>query len=390
VTTDKSNKPLVAIACGGSGGHLFPGLAVAEQLTSRQCEVLLLISDKEIDQRGLVMTKGVHVSALPAVGLNRRNALAFLKGFTASYFAAKRLFQLRKPQAALAMGGFTSAPPLLAAKHFAAHTFLHESNTIPGRANRWLSPIVEQAFVGFPESAQRLYCRQITVTGTPVRRSFKPADAARCRSILGLVPSCQTVLIMGGSQGAAGVNSLVLQAAPIVARLVPDVQWLHLSGAAEFEKVSSAYRAANLKAVVHPFFDDMPLALGAATMCISRAGASSLAELAAMRVPSIVLPYPNATDNHQFFNAKAFQQTGATHVLDQKNTSAELLAQRILELLENPSLRVEMQAALDRWHAPGAAERITEIIVQSISASFLQASVTSHSDGLQGQPLPVA
>ena len=109
-----------------------------------------------------------------------------------------------------------------------------------------------------------------------------------------------------------------------------------------------------------------------------------------MRVPSIVLPYPNATDNHQFFNAKAFQQTGATYVLDQKSTSAELLAQRILELLENPSLRVEMQAALDRWHAPGAAERITEIIVQSISASFLQASVTSHSDGLQGQPLPVA
>ena len=98
MTTDKSNKPLVAIACGGSGGHLFPGLAVAEQLTSRQCEVLLLISDKEIDQRGLVMTKGVHVSALPAVGLNRRNALAFLKGFTASYFAASDCFNYANPK----------------------------------------------------------------------------------------------------------------------------------------------------------------------------------------------------------------------------------------------------------------------------------------------------
>ncbi|MCX6927634.1 MAG: glycosyltransferase, partial [Verrucomicrobia bacterium] len=129
----------VAIACGGTGGHLYPGLAVAEQLVQRGCAATLLISPKEVDQQAVQGVSGMDVVALPAVGLKRGGEISFVRGFVKSYRAAARLFKAHPPQVALAMGGFTSAPPVLAARRSGARTFLHESNTIPGRANQWLS-----------------------------------------------------------------------------------------------------------------------------------------------------------------------------------------------------------------------------------------------------------
>src|SRR5688572_14490781 len=162
----------MAIACGGTGGHLFPGIAVAEQLLERGCDVTLLVSPKEVDQQVVKNLSGMEVVTLPVVGLNRGTEFAFVRGLTTSYRAAKKLFESRCPQATLAMGGFTSAPPILAAKSMGTATFLHESNTIPGRANRWLSWVVNQAFVGFPAAGQRLNNRNVTTTGTPVRPRF--------------------------------------------------------------------------------------------------------------------------------------------------------------------------------------------------------------------------
>ena len=145
-----ADKSLVAIACGGTGGHLFPGLAVAEQLRLRGCEVVALISPKEVDQKAVRDVEGLEVKALPAVGMSGRNYFAFLAGFWRSYRMGVALFTERPPLAVLAMGGFTSAPPVHAGRKFGTATFLHESNTIPGRANRWLARFVHQAFVGFP------------------------------------------------------------------------------------------------------------------------------------------------------------------------------------------------------------------------------------------------
>src|ERR1700742_2809014 len=144
-------KPFIAIACGGTGGHLFPGLAVAEQLKQRGCDITLLISPKEVDQKSVQAAREMRIETLPAVGLVRGSRLAFLRGFAQSYRAARKLFKQNPPDAVLAMGGFTSAPPVLAGKFMGARTFLHESNTIPGRANRWLSRFVQEAFVGFPD-----------------------------------------------------------------------------------------------------------------------------------------------------------------------------------------------------------------------------------------------
>jgi UDP-N-acetylglucosamine--N-acetylmuramyl-(pentapeptide) pyrophosphoryl-undecaprenol N-acetylglucosamine transferase len=358
----------VAIACGGTGGHLFPGLAVADQLLRRGCKVTLLISPKEVDQDAVRGISGMEIITLPAVGLKRGGEFAFVRGFVQSYRSAAKLFNSHPPHAALAMGGFTSAPPILAAKRAGARTFLHESNTIPGRANRWLARVVHCAFVGFPAAAGRLHNRNVTVTGTPVRPQFQARAAANCRAELGFDPSRPVLLVMGGSQGASGINELVLQSLPLLASRAPEWQWFHLTGPGDAEKVSRAYAALKLRAVVHPFFSDMELALGAGTVAVSRAGASSLAELAATRVPAVLIPYPAATDNHQFHNARAFEATGAARLLEQQSATPETLIQLLLDVIEKPAVHEKMQTALVQWHAPHAAEQIAEAILAPAGA----------------------
>jgi UDP-N-acetylglucosamine--N-acetylmuramyl-(pentapeptide) pyrophosphoryl-undecaprenol N-acetylglucosamine transferase len=347
-----SSAPRVAIACGGTGGHLFPGVAVAEELKRRGCAVTLLISPKEVDQKAVQGASGVQVATLPAVGLTRGKIFAFARGFGQSYRAAKKLFANERPDAVLAMGGFTSAPPVLAGKSLGVPTFLHESNTIPGRANRWLSWTVSEAFVGFSEAGLRLHTRNVKVTGTPVRLDrHKPV-----------------LLVTGGSQGASGLNDLVIAALPFLAKQSAGWQLFHLTGTSDVKKVEQACASYQIRAVVKPFFGQMNLALGATTVAISRAGASSLAELAAMRVPSVLVPFPAATDNHQYYNASAFEKTGAAVLIEQRGASPGLLASKISELAEKTASREQMRAALAHWHVPQAAERIAESIMQAIAA----------------------
>jgi len=374
------NQKSVAIACGGTGGHLFPGLAVADQLVKNGCRVTLLISPKEVDQHAVENTSGMHIITLPAVGLKRGGRIAFARGFAQSYRAAKKCFSSSPPDAALAMGGFTSAPPILAARLLGAPTFLHESNTIPGRANRFLSWIVDHAFVGFASTRAHLKNRKVIVTGTPVRQPFHARDPRASRAALGLDPDCPALLVMGGSQGASGINELVIQSLPLFAELAPQLQWFHLTGPTQVEAVQRAYRALNLKAVVHPFFAEMELALGAASAAITRAGASSLAELAAMRVPAVLIPYPAATDNHQFENARAFQQSGAACLLEQKSATPERLAELLLPLVRDDSTRAKMQRALARWHAPEAAQRIAQTILNTVAPREIAAAPVLTSD----------
>ena len=388
-----ATKPFIAIACGGTGGHLFPGLAVAEQLQARGCDVALLISPKEIDQQAVKSARGMEVFTLPAVGLQNRNYFSFAKNFIQSWIAAWKIFKARRPDAVLAMGGFTSAPPVLAARKFGAKTFLHDSNTIPGKSNRFLARFVDEAFVGFPEASSRLRAKKISVTGTPVRPQFSPSrlTAHASRSALGLDPNLPTILVVGGSQGARGLNDLILSAlasAPHVSLLTRHVQFLHLTGAADFEKVTAAYAKLALKAVVKPFLAEMELALGAATACVSRSGASSLAEMAAMRLPSALVPLPTSADNHQFFNASAFEKTGAAILLDQKNSSPEKFAEVLAQLVSDEAMRSKMQTALAQWHAPNAAEVIAENILKAVrwSADSLSARSPENLNARTSRP----
>lgn len=351
----------IAIACGGTGGHLFPGLSVAESLRQRGCAITLMISPKEVDQHAVQSARGMEVVTLPAVGLTKGRGFAFVRGFLGSYRAARQYFRHRMPDAALAMGGFTSAPPVLAARRFGARTYLHESNIIPGRANRWLSWSVDQAFVGFEEAGRRLHGRA-TRTGTPVRFRVMQKSAREARQALGLDGERPVLLVMGGSQGASGINQLILQSLPTLAKTFPELQLFHLAGPNDAESIRRACSDAGVRAVVHGFFSEMELAFAASTACVSRAGASSLAELAAMRLPSVLVPYPAATDNHQHHNAEAFERTGAALLLHQEGATPESLHSK-LRLIFDASTRERMQAALAKWHAPGAADSIADTIL---------------------------
>jgi len=410
--------PFVAIACGGTGGHLFPGLAVARQLQQRGCEVALLVSPKDVDQQavkaelerrsptrpasvgdqasgyaggaqpgecqraGSETGAPLEVFTLPAVGLQNRNYFSFAGSFVKSLFSARKIFRQRRPQAVLAMGGFTSAPPIFVAKELGAKTFLHESNTIPGKANRYLARFVDAAFVGFPETAARLRARHVTATGTPVRPEFQSGlrTPGECRAALGLAANRTTILVVGGSQGASGLNAMILSALPLLADR--DWQWLHLTGRQEVEKVHAAYARLGLPAVVKPFLSEMDLALGAATACVSRAGASSLAEIAAMRLPSLLVPYPTAADNHQFSNASAFATTDAARLLEQKHSTPQKAAGLLRELVEDAVLRAAIQSRLAaQWHVPKAAENIAESILGAISGGVEQRRFAPASPG---------
>ncbi len=349
----------VAIACGGTGGHLFPGIAVGQELLRRGCAVTLMISPKDVDQQAVKSVTDMAIVKLPAVGLTGGNVLGFARGFWQSYRQAKTYFAQNPPQVVLAMGGFTSAPPVLAGKSFGAKTFLHESNTIPGRANRWMAPRVDGAFVYFPQTAGLLRAKAVEPVGMPVRPAFlNPMKAAEARVALGLNPDHPVLLIMGGSQGASKVNELIMAALPQLRKAVPELQFIHLTGPNDCQKIQQAYAAQNCPAMVRAFFDEMGLALAAATMAVSRAGASSLAESAACHLPTVLIPYPTAADNHQFHNARAFVQSGAARMVPQPGATPEYLANEILDLLRNPTRLASMQKALGQWHQPGAAEQI--------------------------------
>lgn len=365
--TEPSPAPHVAIACGGTGGHLFPGLAVGHELVARGCDVSLLISPKDVDQQAV---RGVAheftVVTLPAVGLTGRNVLKFAAASLRSYRAARAAFRTRTPHAVLAMGGFTSAPPVLAGQRCGAATFLHESNTIPGRANRWLAHVVDECFVGFDEATGRLWNQRVTTTGTPVRPGFTEADSAGARMALGLDPAKPVLLVMGGSQGASGINQLVLATLPALFEKVPDLQLIHLTGSPDFERVRTALAPYGRRVRVHAFFSEMELLLAAATVAISRSGASSLAELAALRLPSVLIPFPAAVDDHQRHNAEAFAANGSARALAQKSATPERLATLVVELAAEGPARAQAVAALAALDRPKAAVEIAERILRRL------------------------
>ena len=180
---------------------------------------------------------------------------------------------------------------------------------------------------------------------------------------LGLNPNAPVVLVMGGSQGASAVNKAMLEAVPLLTAKVPDVQFLHLTGIVNFEAISSAYKSLTARAKVLPFLSEIELALGAASVTVSRAGASSLAEIAAMQLPSILVPYPTASDDHQYHNARALAQAGAARMIVQSQLRADQLAASIAELITDSFIAQQMKAELRKWHYPAAADEIIKTLL---------------------------
>ncbi|MGE3310715.1 MAG: glycosyltransferase [Limisphaerales bacterium] len=359
----------VAIACGGTGGHLYPGLAVAERLWEAGARVTLVVSKKEVDQQALRGDARFDVLTLPAIGFSTRRILGFTAACYRSYRMALRAFRDDPPAALLSMGGFTSVPPAWAVRRAGGAVMLHEANAIPGRANRWLARFARQGFVYFPEAAGRLAMSRTEVVGMPVRSQFRDLDAGSCRLAMGLRPDRPVLLVMGGSQGASGVNEAVFAAVPRVTRCVPGLQWLHLTGPAEEAKVRARYRDAGVQARVQPFLTEMELALGAADAAVARAGASSAAELAEVGVPPFFLPYPYAADDHQTANARAFERTGAARWMPQAEAYSEAFADSVVALLTDATVRAGLKAGLAQWRRPDADRVLAERLLGSVAAA---------------------
>src|SRR6476469_3428337 len=219
------------IACGGTGGHLFPGLAVAESLRERGHEVLLFVSEKEVDALAL-SGRSFRFEKLPTVGLPSVYSPAifgFLRRFSESLARCRAIYRTFKPQAVLGMGGFTSTAPIMAGRMRGVATFIHESNAIPGKANRLTAKMVRAVLLGFKECAPFFPKVQTEVTGTPIRTELKRIDRAEARTRLGLAPDLQTLLVMGGSQGASGINQTIIRSLPSLQGM--PLQVIHLAGA---------------------------------------------------------------------------------------------------------------------------------------------------------------
>jgi UDP-N-acetylglucosamine--N-acetylmuramyl-(pentapeptide) pyrophosphoryl-undecaprenol N-acetylglucosamine transferase len=238
---------------------------------------------------------------------------------------------------------------------------------------RW----TRESFTGFEETVARLGGARVRCTGTPVREQIAQLrhhrDAAAAKDCLGLDPAKPVLLITGGSQGARGLNQWMCATLPGLAAELPDLQFIHLSGSPDHETVRAAHHPLGRRSLVRPFLGEMHLALAAADAVISRAGASSLAELSALRLPSVLIPLPTAQDNHQFHNADALARHGAAILLSQANPDVERLRSAVVSVLRDDALRSSMQRALGEMDRPEAASVIAESILEHLRQPFTQA-----------------
>ncbi len=355
------------IAAGGTGGHLFPGLAVGEVLLARGHKVMLLISEKEIDAIATQGRNEFRIERIAGGGMPKLFSPAILGFLWRSWKALQRckaLFREWKPDAVLGMGGFTSTAPILAGRSRKVPVFVHESNAIPGRANRLNARYVTKVLLGFEECAAHFPNAACAVTGTPIRSGLtRPVDKTAALAAFGLNPGKTTLLVMGGSQGAHGINMAVSGAASKLKS--HSWQVIHLAGAQDEQAMHAAYQREGVPAAVAAFYHRMEEAYGAADLAIARSGAASLAELSHFGLPAILLPYPFAADDHQTANAQIFVKAGAGVIVKERDATPEALSEKIGSLIGSPARLAEMSQQSRKLAPANAAERVADVLVSS-------------------------
>lgn len=344
----------IVIAGGGTGGHLFPGIAVAQEfLSSKGAAVTFLTSPKavtaQILERYGFPWEAVASRALKGQGLWSR--IRTLGGLPGCVLEAKARLQALAPRLVLGMGGYASGPVGVAAYLAKIPLALHEQNAIPGVANRWLAKVADRIFLSFPDTSG-FFRRDLAVwTGNPIRPEFFGARSERPDAPF-------TVLLMGGSQGAHHLNMAALAALPLLADLKEQLHFLHLTGEQDLEEVAAGYKEAGFAAEVAAFTPEVPDWMGRAHLVVCRAGASTLAELTAMGRAAILVPFPFAANNHQEFNARFLADKGAAELILNKDFTGEVLADKIRQNISSPEILAKMEAASRALARPDAAQEI--------------------------------
>jgi UDP-N-acetylglucosamine--N-acetylmuramyl-(pentapeptide) pyrophosphoryl-undecaprenol N-acetylglucosamine transferase len=349
----------VLIAGGGTGGHLFPGVAIAEELRARQSDAAVRFVGTERGIEAKVLPKlGWDLTLIRVSGLKTVGALGAVKGalrIPGALMQSRRLIKEFKPDVVLGVGGYASGPVVLMARLMGIPTAICEQNSIPGLTNKILGRVVRKVFLTFEESKRFFKPKKIELSGNPVRRgllaAFSSTDAA--------AHELPRVFVCGGSLGATKVNDIASEALIELAKQ-QKFTVVHQTGAADVDKISARYKDAGLAAEVHAFIDQMVTQYQAADIVVSRAGATTLAELAIAGKPAVLVPYPFAADNHQELNAREMAEAGAAVMYRQVDLTPAILAQTLGELLADPDRRARMGSAMKALARPGAAATIVD------------------------------
>jgi len=356
----------VVIAGGGTGGHLYPGIAVARELLARQPDAQITFAGtaRGIESR-VVPREGFALDLIRSAGLKGKSIVDRARGalmVPLGLLDASRIITTRTPDLVIGVGGYSSGPVVLVAALRGVPTMVLEQNAVPGLTNRLLARFVQAAAVTF-DSTAAFFGSKAFVSGNPVRPEFLATAGPLQESALGDQTSTTRVLVFGGSQGAHAINVAMVEAAAKLAAVRPHLRLTHQTGERDVEMVRTAYRDAGLPAVVEPFLYDMGRQLGEADVIVCRAGATTLAEITAAGKAAILIPLPTATDDHQRKNAEALATKGAADVLLQSEMTGPTLATRILALVTDRDRRVRMAAAARAMARPDAAKVIVDRVL---------------------------
>jgi UDP-N-acetylglucosamine--N-acetylmuramyl-(pentapeptide) pyrophosphoryl-undecaprenol N-acetylglucosamine transferase len=349
----------VVIAGGGTGGHLYPGIAVARELLRQvpQAHVSFAGTARGLEAR-VVPGEGFELDLIRSAGLKGKSWAARARGaalLAPSLVDAWRLLSRRRPSVVVGVGGYSSGPVVLLAALRGTPTIVLEQNATPGFTNRVLARVVGAAAVSY-ESTLAYFGGRGFVSGNPVRSEFfRPADAPA-------VSRTGRVLVLGGSQGARAINQVMPPTAVEVLRQRPEATFVHQTGARDLDETRAAYVRAGVPAAVEPFLDKVSVQMHTADLVICRAGATTLAELAAAGRPAILIPFPAATDDHQRRNAQVLVEAGAARMIEERTLDALGLAAAVVALLSDAAALDRMGRAAAAFARPDAASRIVDRI----------------------------
>ena len=351
------------IAGGGTGGHLFPGIAVAEEFLARgpENEVLFVGTERGIEAR-LLPKLGYRlelISASGMKGLGTAKKIMSAGRLLYGYAQSRKILKEFRPDFVLGVGGYASAPIVLAARGMGIRRFIHEQNAAPGLTNKVLGRIVDGVFISMEESAS-FFPKKITqMTGNPIRKEILWGFQERVRSM----GDSFSILVFGGSAGAQRVNTALLEALPHLAGMKQRLRITHQTGEKDVARVREGYQAQGVQAKVVSFIDDMSAAYGAADLVICRAGATTIAEVTACGKGCIFIPYPYAADDHQRKNAESLVKRGAGRMILEEDLTGAHLAAEILELIDHPGKVSEMERVARGLAQLDAAQAIVAAMV---------------------------
>ena len=355
----------VMIAGGGTGGHLFPGLALAEEFKKRDAktEVVFVGTEHGIESK-IIPREGYPLLFLRAEGIVGKSFMKKITGalkLVLSFLDARRILAAAVPDIVIGVGGYASGAVLLTAGLQSIPTLIHEQNSVPGATNRILGRFVDSVCVTYQESMSVFPMGKTFLAGNPIRTKIMKGDRESACRLFSLDKEMFTVFIFGGSSGASSINRTMVDALNHLGELKEKIQFLHQTGDRDFESIRDAYRKTGVKGTVAPFIYQMAEAYAAADIVVSRAGATTLAELTGLGKPAILIPYPHAAGRHQEFNALKLKEMGAARVLFEQDMNGKVLAEVIRDMYANAEGLKEMQRASRGLGRPDACSKIVDL-----------------------------